>query len=134
MSMLTASTAQASPSAPVPVMADNCGLRAGRHTDVLDYDKLYIDGAVGRLRPARGTIDVINATTEEVMGRIPEGTADDVDRAVAAAKAAFATWSQTARQERGKYLQRLAEASAPATRRSPRRSAARSACRCSCRS
>jgi acyl-CoA reductase-like NAD-dependent aldehyde dehydrogenase len=40
------------------------------------------------------TIDVVNATTEEVMGRIPEGTADDVDRAVAAARAAFDGWSQ----------------------------------------
>jgi betaine-aldehyde dehydrogenase len=56
------------------------------------YDKLYIDGAW--VDPAgTGTIDVINSATEEVMGTIPEGTADDVDRAVAAARAAFDRWA-----------------------------------------
>ena len=40
------------------------------------------------------TIDVINASTEEIIGRIPAGSAQDVDRAVAAARAAFDTWSQ----------------------------------------
>src|SRR3954452_5175075 len=41
------------------------------------------------------TIDVINASTEEVMGHIPRGTPEDVDKAVAAARAAFDSWSQT---------------------------------------
>jgi len=73
-----------------------------------NYDKLYIDGAW--VEPdGTGTIDVINASTEEVMGSIPEGTATDIDRAVAAAKAAFQTWGHTSKEERGKYLQRLAE-------------------------
>ena len=74
-----------------------------------DQDKLYIDG---QWVPSTGSgsIDVINASTEEVMGRIPEGTADDVDRAVAAAKAAFETWSQTSPAERGKFIQGLADA------------------------
>jgi acyl-CoA reductase-like NAD-dependent aldehyde dehydrogenase len=40
------------------------------------------------------TIEVVNASTEEVMGRIPAGTAADVDAAVAAARAAFESWSQ----------------------------------------
>ncbi|HZU72941.1 MAG TPA: aldehyde dehydrogenase family protein [Acidimicrobiales bacterium] len=71
-------------------------------------DKLYINGAW--VAPAgTGTIEVINSTTEEVMGRIPEGTAEDVDRAVAAAKAAFADWSQVSVEERGKYVQRITE-------------------------
>jgi acyl-CoA reductase-like NAD-dependent aldehyde dehydrogenase len=43
------------------------------------------------------------------MGHVPEGTPADVDRAVAAAKAAFDTWGYTPKEERGKYLQRLAE-------------------------
>ena len=73
-----------------------------------DYDKLYIDGAWVDSDGA-GSIEVINASTEEVMGHIPEGTASDVDRAVAAAKAAFLTWGYTPKEERGKYLQRLAE-------------------------
>ncbi|MCB1013830.1 MAG: aldehyde dehydrogenase family protein, partial [Acidimicrobiales bacterium] len=73
-----------------------------------DYDKLYIDGAWVD-SDGTGSIEVVNASTEEVMGHIPEGTAADVDRAVAAAKAAFATWGYTPKEERGKYLQRLAE-------------------------
>jgi len=73
-----------------------------------DYEKLYIDGAW--VTPdGKGTIDVINASTEEVMGHIPEGTAADIDAAVAAAKAAFETWGHTPKEERGKYLQLLAE-------------------------
>ncbi|HVM39985.1 MAG TPA: aldehyde dehydrogenase family protein [Acidimicrobiia bacterium] len=74
-----------------------------------DYDKLYIDGA-WVASTGTATIDVINAATEEVMGRIPEGTADDVDRAVAAARGAFLGWGfDTGPEERGKYLQRLQE-------------------------
>jgi acyl-CoA reductase-like NAD-dependent aldehyde dehydrogenase len=73
-----------------------------------DYSKFYIDGAW--VEPdGTGTIEVINASTEEVMGHVPEGTPADVDRAVAAAKAAFDTWGYTPKEERGKYLQRLAE-------------------------
>jgi acyl-CoA reductase-like NAD-dependent aldehyde dehydrogenase len=56
-----------------------------------------------------GTIEVVNATTEEVIGTIPEGTPVDVDRAVAAAKAAFPGWSALSVEERGKYLQRITE-------------------------
>jgi acyl-CoA reductase-like NAD-dependent aldehyde dehydrogenase len=76
---------------------------------VTDHDKLYIDG---QWVPSTGSgsIDVINASTEEVMGRVPEGTAEDVDRAVAAAKAAFEGWSQTSKDERGKFIQGLADA------------------------
>ncbi|MEE8557716.1 MAG: aldehyde dehydrogenase family protein [Myxococcota bacterium] len=54
-----------------------------------------------------GSIDVINASTEEVMGRIPECTPEDVDKAVAAAKSAFDSWSQTPREIRAKYLEQL---------------------------
>jgi len=73
-----------------------------------DRDQLYIDGSWAA-STGTGTIDVINATTEEVMGHIPDGTADDVDAAVTAARRAFATWSQTPVEERAKYLQRLQE-------------------------
>ena len=73
-----------------------------------DHDKIYIDGA---WVPSTGTgsIEVVNASTEQVMGSIPEGTAEDVDKAVAAAKAAFDTWGRTEPEERGKFIQRLAE-------------------------
>ncbi len=73
------------------------------------HDQLYIDGAW--VKPAgTGSIDVIHAATEEVMGRIPEGTAEDVDRAVAAARRAFPGWSRTAPAQRGKYLLELSAA------------------------
>jgi len=70
--------------------------------------KLYIDGA---WVPSSGTksIDVINSTTEEVMGRVPEGTPEDVDAAVKAAKAAFPVWSRTPVEERRKSIQRIVE-------------------------
>jgi len=71
-------------------------------------DKIYIDGA-WVASTGKGKIEVINSTTEEVMGSIPEGTPDDVDKAVKAAKRAFPGWSQTSVEERGKYLQRITE-------------------------
>jgi acyl-CoA reductase-like NAD-dependent aldehyde dehydrogenase len=71
-------------------------------------DSIYVNGA---WVPSAGTglIDVHASATEEVIGRIPEGTAADVDAAVAAAVAAFPAWSATAPQERAKYLTRLQE-------------------------
>ena len=71
-------------------------------------DKLYIDGAWVS-SSGTGTLEVTNSTTEEVMATVPEGTADDVDRAVKAARAAFAGWSQTSVEERAKYLSRITE-------------------------
>ena len=72
------------------------------------YDSQYIDG---QWVPSTGssTIDVINAATEEVMGSVPDGTAEDVDRAVAAAAAAFPAWAATSPDERGKAIQAIAE-------------------------
>jgi aldehyde dehydrogenase (NAD+) len=72
-----------------------------------DRDRLYVGGEWAE--PAgNGTIDVVNSTTEEVMGRIPEGTPEDVDAAVAAAREAFETWSQTSREQRAGYLDAIA--------------------------
>ena len=71
-------------------------------------DTIYIDGAWVP-STGKGTIQVINSTTEEVMGTIPDGTAEDVDRAVAAAKRAFPAWSATSVDERAKYCSRIAE-------------------------
>src|SRR5579872_3738711 len=74
----------------------------------MDRDTLFIDGAWVP-STGSGTLDVINSTTEEVMGRIPDGTPEDVDRAVRAAAAAFPAWSRTSHEERGKHLQRIVE-------------------------
>ncbi len=66
---------------------------------LVEHSQLYIDG--GWVSPSGdATIEVVNASTEEVMGRIPEGTPADVDRAVAAARAAFDSWSQTPLEQR----------------------------------
>src|SRR3954452_5794679 len=77
--------------------------------DLIVRDTLYIDGA---WVPSDGkdTIDVENPATEEIIGRIPSGTAGDVDRAVKAARAAFPAWAATDPEERSKYLSRLVEA------------------------
>jgi aldehyde dehydrogenase (NAD+) len=75
---------------------------------VRDQDKLYIDGAWVPSEGS-GTIEVVNPSTEEVCGRIPEGTAADVDKAVAAAKRAFETWGATSIDDRAKYIQTIAE-------------------------
>ncbi len=50
--------------------------------EALVRDKLYIGGEW--VDPSGdGTIEVLNPSTEEVVGRVPEGTAEDADRAVA---------------------------------------------------
>ena len=75
--------------------------------NVRNHTQLYLNGQW--TAPAgSGTIEVLNSTTEEVMGRIPEGTADDVNAAVAAAKAAFSTWATTPVAERANYLAAIA--------------------------
>ena len=55
------------------------------------------------------TLEVVNPATEEVIETIAMGGADDVDAAVAAAKAAFATFSVTSREERLALLDRIIE-------------------------
>ena len=72
-------------------------------------DTLYIDGAWVP-SSGTGTIDVIDSTTEEVMGSVPEGTSEDVDRAVAAARAAFPAWSALPVEERTALTTKVAEA------------------------
>jgi aldehyde dehydrogenase (NAD+) len=87
---------------------DVSGLSSGEGSDLQAYDKLYIDG---EWVPSFGTetIEVINASTEDVMGSIPSGTAADVDRAVTAAVAAFDDWSARAPKDRAGYVQRISE-------------------------
>jgi betaine-aldehyde dehydrogenase len=82
-------------------------MTASKETHVAVRDRLYIDG---KWVVSSGTamIDVINSTTEEVMGRVPEGTPEDIDRAVAAARAAFNSWSATPVPERAAVLGRIA--------------------------
>ncbi len=58
-----------------------------------------------------GTFDSANPTNGEIWSRVPEATAEDVDRAVRAAHTAFTdgAWASMTPTERGKCLRRLAE-------------------------
>src|ERR1700733_3375511 len=63
-----------------------------------DYTKFYIDGKWVDSTASRD-FTVINPATEEPVARIFLGSADDVDRAVAAAKRAFASYSEVSAQD-----------------------------------
>ena len=71
-----------------------------------DYLKFYIDGAwTDPVTPK--TAEVINPATEAVSGHISLGSPADVDKAVAAARRAFATWSETSVKERLDLLEAI---------------------------
>src|SRR5215813_12265891 len=72
--------------------------------------QLYINGEF--VAPATtATIDVIDPATTEVIAKAPDASAADVDRAVAAARAAFdeGPWKSTTAQDRGRVLFKLAQ-------------------------
>jgi aldehyde dehydrogenase (NAD+) len=76
--------------------------------DMRDRRQFYIDGQwVDPVTP--NPHDVINPATEEVCGRISLGSAADVDRAVAAAKRAFDSYSATTPAERVELLEAILE-------------------------
>ncbi|ORA34188.1 aldehyde dehydrogenase family protein [Mycobacterium aquaticum] len=71
-----------------------------------EYQQFYIDGQwVDPVNPA--TLDVEDPRTEQVSGRIANGSAADVDRAVAAARRAFPSWSQSTKEDRLALLQAI---------------------------
>ncbi|GFE81852.1 aldehyde dehydrogenase [Steroidobacter agaridevorans] len=73
-----------------------------------DFRKFYIDGAwVSPANPR--DLEVVSPATERPVGAISLGSAVDVDRAVKAARAAFASFSQISRKERIALLQRIIE-------------------------
>jgi aldehyde dehydrogenase (NAD+) len=68
--------------------------------------KFYIDGAwVDPATPS--TLGVVNPATEEIFAQISLGSKADVDRAVAAARRAFATYSETSVEERLSWLRKI---------------------------
>src|SRR5256885_7349693 len=72
------------------------------------HEQLYIGGKW--VAPSgRGSVDVIDAATEEPVGRIPDGNEEDVDRAVKAASAALPGWAATPPAERARFLDRIKE-------------------------
>jgi betaine-aldehyde dehydrogenase len=77
----------------------------------LPIESLYVNGEF--VRPeSTGVLDVVNPATAEVIARVPDAGAADVDRAVAAARVAFdeGAWPATTAQDRGRMLFRLAQA------------------------
>ncbi len=75
---------------------------------MLAFDKVLIGGRW--VTPhGRGHFDITNPTTEEVCGRIPAADEVDVDRAVAAARAALVPWKLLPPEERGRLLLRIAD-------------------------
>jgi betaine-aldehyde dehydrogenase len=73
------------------------------------YDKFFIGGEW--VAPAGNeTLKVLSPTTEEVIGSVPVATNADMDRAVAAAKAAFeGEWSTWTPQQRAELLTRVSD-------------------------
>ncbi len=64
----------------------------------------WVDGVKGQ------TIDVLNPFNATKITAIAEATEEDVDRAVAAAKAAFPAWAKMAAHDRGALMLKLADA------------------------
>lgn len=73
------------------------------------FEQIYIGGEwVPSV--SSSTIPVVNPATEEVIATVPAGSADDVDKAVAAARGAFGSWSAKAPAERIKYVSAFRDA------------------------
>jgi aldehyde dehydrogenase (NAD+) len=71
-------------------------------------DKFYIDGRW--IAPSGDdVIEVVNPATEMVIASVPEGTAEDVDAAVRAARTAFECWAARPVVERAAFLEKIAE-------------------------
>src|SRR3984885_3384108 len=76
---------------------------------IRDYDRLFIGGD-WTPPEGTGTIGVVSPSTEEVIARVPDGTEADIDKAVAAARAAFdrGPWPRMTPTERGAILTKVA--------------------------
>ena len=83
-------------------------MEAAKKENVIVRDKFFVGGEW--VEPTgEGMIDVFNSTTEEVMGRVPEGLPEDAERAVSVARVAFPGWSGSSPEVRSKYLAAAAE-------------------------
>jgi betaine-aldehyde dehydrogenase len=84
-------------------------MSGGVATDVKNYS-MFINGEFVASKTNK-TFSVYDPSTEEIIAQVPDANADDVNRAVTAAKAAFedGPWATTTAQERGRVLFRLAE-------------------------
>lgn len=70
------------------------------------YDKIYIGGEW--VKPSSTeTFKILDSSTEEVIGHIPNSTPADVARGVDRAAQAFGAWSETPVEQRAEFLQKL---------------------------
>ncbi len=70
------------------------------------YSNFYINGE-WVVPEQRDSLEVINPATEQAFASISLGTAEDVDAAARAARAAFPTWSQSSVEERLAVLEKI---------------------------
>lgn len=75
--------------------------------EIADKYKLFINGKFVTAK-SRQFFDTINPATDEVLSKISQANAADVDAAVKAARAALPKWKKLAPSERAKYLFRIA--------------------------
>jgi betaine-aldehyde dehydrogenase len=71
-------------------------------------DKFFINGQ-WTAPSSKESIDVHNAGTGEVMGKVPAGGEKDIEAAVAAARAALDGWGATPAAKRAEYLQKISD-------------------------
>src|SRR5438045_2091477 len=79
-----------------------------REIRMLVRDKFFIGGRWVAPSSAE-TLEVHNAGTGEVMGRVPAGRDKDVDAAVAAARAALDGWSKKDPSSRAEFLEKISQ-------------------------
>lgn len=80
----------------------------GTGAPVRVFDQAYINGHFVSLHGSQ-VIDLVNPTDNEVIGKVTMADEIDTQNAIAAAKEAFITFSQSSKEQRMDYLQRLHE-------------------------
>ncbi|MCE1117709.1 MULTISPECIES: aldehyde dehydrogenase family protein [Pseudomonas] len=73
-----------------------------------EYSRLFIDGR-WQQPVGQGMAEVIDPASEAVAGKVPLGNEEDVERAVQAARRAFADWSRTPSSVRAGYIRALVD-------------------------
>jgi aldehyde dehydrogenase (NAD+) len=72
--------------------------------------QVYSNLINGELVTTETLLDVVNPANEQVIGKVPACGAAELDKAVAAARAAFKTWSKTPVDDRRVVIQKMAAA------------------------
>ena len=80
---------------------------AGKY--MITRDAIYIDG-MWVPASGEGKIEVINPTTERIVGSVPIGDEGDINAAISAARSAFDSWSKSSIEERQGYLNAISSA------------------------